>query len=144
VTDLELGQMILSNNRWHSVDMEPHVEAGIELIAAFHAEASGREQAGQGPLTGNSGGSFSSPLFDMRAYCWCDGEGEHRDGCPPNFHHHASGFRATWYKYNGRGGTQSRRISAREWSRIVVDCLTYIGTADPADLADDYDKQAQS
>lgn len=123
--NLELGQMLFSGQTFLDVDGDrfPYVGDGISTLDHFLAEALG-EDFGR---TGNEGvNEFTSSVFDMRGYCWCDGV-EHPDGCPLNFVHHASGFGVSWYKHLGRGVLISRAISAREWARILIQCLNHVG-----------------
>lgn len=122
---MELGQMLFSGQADYRIDADDHiyVQKGLVVLSSFLAEAKGTDEY---DLTGNVGGEFTSPEFDLRAYCWCDGD-QHPDGCPPNFYHHATGFGVSWYKYLGRGTLLSRHISARDWSRILIQCLNHVG-----------------
>lgn len=103
------------------------MNAGLEIIADAI-----RIKRGDGDdwssLTSNSGADpYESAVFAMRSYCWCDEEGEHADGCPPNFEHKASGLIVNWYKHSRRGRSQNKMVNQRDWMKIVRECLDDIG-----------------
>ena len=68
----------------------------------------------------------------MRSYCWCDGDIEgHGDGCPPNFEHRPSGLVVSWYKHVGRGSSQNRVVSVREWVDALGGCIREVLATTP-------------
>lgn len=129
--NLELGQLLLSNNDWH------HYEAywatdGLHIIAQVIAELRGEDpNGGWTTLTSNSGAEeFVNDIFEMRCYCWCDSNWEedpthpHFKGCPPNFLYKPNGMVMTWYKHAGRGITSNKKYpGARTWFQIVNQCI---------------------
>ena len=96
-------------------------ENGIYMIA----EAIQELRNDHYPISSNGGEMpYESNIFDMRSYCWCDGDRQgHEDGCPPNFQHHASGLVINWYKHCGRGITSNKTLSKKEWFNIIQDCI---------------------
>ena len=132
----ELGQMAFGAN-FHPVPMAGRVQAGL---ARLGAAAAPETDSGADP-TDNSGANFVNGVFAIRAFCWCDGNADgHAEGCPPNFDFAGGTFAlegtsepvvlaplvADWYKYLGRGGSQSRRVSGPEWARIEAVCAASI------------------
>lgn len=73
--------------------------------------------------TNNVGASadYENEVFAMRSYCWCDGEGTHEHGCPPNFEY--GELRISWYKYVGRGLSMNQEVSPGRWHDIFLACL---------------------
>ncbi len=71
----------------------------------------------------NCGDSFENDTFALRAYCWCDGEGEHENGCPPNFEYKTTNYRVTWYKHLGRGDSSNADMSKLETAHMITDCI---------------------
>lgn len=130
MAELELGQMLLSNNDWHQYDADWAVE-GLNMIAQVIAELRGEDPNGfRTLLTTNSGGEeFVNDVFEMRSYCWCDSgwedyEGSHAGGCPPNFLYKPTGLVITWYKHAGRGNTSNKKYpGARTWFEIIKHCI---------------------
>lgn len=128
--DLELGQILLSNNDWHRHDAYWATD-GLHMIAQVIAELRGDDpNSGWTTLTSNSGAEeFVNDIFEMRSYCWCDSgwedyEGPHPDGCPPNFIYKPTGMIVTWYKHAGRGATSNKKYpGARTWFEIVKHCI---------------------
>lgn len=115
----ELGQLAWSNSEWYEHEMESHVEAGIALLGLLIADGDWERDC-----TGNHGpaGNIESGAFEIRGYCWCDGEAAgHENGCPPNFKF--GDFECRWYKHLGRGSTQSRIMPFSEWRKIMSECL---------------------
>jgi len=118
----ELGQATFGNTAWHRLETQQHVEEGLCLLASLIKEVRGETY---GSLISNSGADpWEGEAFSLRAYCWCEGDAEgHEDGCPPNFEHHASGLIVCWYKHVGRGSSQNRALSVRDWVGIVGSCI---------------------
>ena len=124
----DLGQMAFSNTPWQQCEMQGHVEEGLCLLASLISEVRGTTY---GSLVSNTGDEpWESAAFAMRAYCWCDGD-RHPDGCPPNFEHYDSGLVANWYKHVGRGHSQNRAISVREWVNILGSCIREVNGVNP-------------
>lgn len=125
----ELGQMAFSNTPWRSVEMQWHVEEGLSLLACLIQEVRGDDSYGS--LVSNSGGEpWEGATFALRAYCWCDG-GQHPDDCPPNFEYRPAHFTACWYKHVGRGNSQSRALSVREWVDMLGWCIREVKAVHP-------------
>lgn len=118
----ELGQALFSNTPWRPVEAERHVIAGIDLLdELIPADV---ENAGGGRTQNSGAREFDNGIFEMRSYCWCDGEGDHEAGCPPNFRY--GDFEVCWYKHSHRGASQNRPMSLDEWHRVLTACLTSI------------------
>jgi hypothetical protein len=132
----ELGQMAFGAN-FEPVPMAGYVQAGL---ARLGAAAAAETDSGADP-TDNSGASLANGVFALRAFCWCDGGAAgHGEGCPSNFDFAGGTFAlegapepvalaplvADWYKYLGRGGSQSRQVSRSEWARIEAVCAASI------------------
>ena len=124
----ELGQMAFSNTPWQRIEMQGHVEEGLCLLASLIMEARGESY---GSLISNSGADpWEGATFALRSYCWCDGGNVgHEDGCPPNFEHYPSGLIANWYKHVGRGNSQNRALSVREWVNVLGSCIREVSGA---------------
>lgn len=119
----ELGQAAFGNTAWHNVETQTHVEEGLGLLASLIGEVRGNDAYGS--LVSNTGAeAWEGEVFAMRSYCWCDGGiAGHEDGCPPNFEHRPSGLVVTWYKHVGRGSSQNRAVSVREWVEVLGTCI---------------------
>ena len=142
MAELELGQMLTSNNNWHQHDADWATE-GLHMIAQVIAEFRGADPNGfRTTLTTNSGEEeFANDVFEMRSYCWC-GAGDvfgyeeeeeeeskhpHAKGCPPNFFYKPTGLTITWYKYAGRGTTANQEyLGAKQWFEIIKTCIESI------------------
>jgi hypothetical protein len=121
----ELGQALFSNSPSGEIELEEHVEAGINLLAKLVA---GGDWYSDSTVNVGPEADFDNGTFQMRAYCWCDGERPgHEDGCPPNFRH--GDFEARWYKHLHRGASQNRPMPAERWRRILIACLGSISSA---------------
>ena len=136
MANLELGQMVLSNNNWHQYDSYWATD-GLNMIAEVIAELRGKEHGTygwDGLLTSNSGAEdYVNDVFEMRSYCWCDATWEedpdhpHAHGCPPNFVYKPTGLIITWYKHANRGATSNKKYpGARTWFEIVNSCIRSI------------------
>lgn len=122
----ELGQMA-AGATFGTVQTPGYVTDGLHVLDALYAE---RFEGGQDlyARTANHGGApIVTPVFEMRAYCWCDGHTPgHEDGCPPNFLHRPSGFAAFWYKHAARGESCTADITAAEWAGILRECIDQV------------------
>ena len=120
-----------TNTPWQQIETQWHVQEGLSLLAALVQEARGDDSYGS--LVSNSGADpWEGEVFSLRAYCWCDGDkGGHDDGCPPNFEHHPSGLIVCWYKHVGRGSSQNRAVSVREWVNILGSCIREVNAVHP-------------
>lgn len=130
----ELGQLAFGAN-FHETPLAGHVRAGLARLGALAAPET---DSGADP-TDNTGASFENAVFSISAFCWCDGEGAgHEEGCPPNFEFAGGPFELNgkpvsieplvvdWYKYLGRGSTQSRKVTGSEWAKIEAICAVSI------------------
>lgn len=131
MTNLELGQVLLSNNDWHQYECN-WAQDGLNLIAEVIAELRGEKYSRygwDGLHTSNSGAEeYINDIFEMRSYCWCDPMFEdntvHPNGCPPNFLYKPTGLVITWYKHSGRSATSNKKYpGARTWFEIVKHCI---------------------
>jgi hypothetical protein len=127
---MELGQMLLSNNDWQEYECN-WAQEGLNVIAEVIAEIRGEQHSTygwDGLLTSNSGGEdYVNDVFEMRSYCWCYGEGDHENGCPPNFLYKPTGLVITWYKHAGRSATSNKRYpGARTWAEMISHCIKSI------------------
>lgn len=105
--------------------MQPSVERALRTLGE---EIADRDLVdGYNPMD-NSGAQYETPVFKVRAYCWCDGE-LHKDGCPPNFEWRD--FRACWYKHAGRGNSQNRKMKPREAAEMLRECLDSLPVGNP-------------
>lgn len=124
---MELGQMLLSNNNWHRYEADWATD-GLRMIAEIISESRGFSPDGWNDLTSNSGGDeFVNDVFEMRSYCWCEGDGNHENGCPPNFLYKKNGLTITWYKHAGRGITANMEYpGAKNWFKAINICIESI------------------
>jgi hypothetical protein len=121
----ELGQLLFSNGGVYRHEMQPHVEAGLDLLGLLV-----QPRVGHNPCVNHGGPEFTNDTFTIRSYCWCDGEREgHEENCPPNFV--CGDFAAAWYKHLGRGGTQSKPLSIHEWTAVMARCIDSLLRASP-------------
>lgn len=122
----ELGQYAFSNTPWEAYETPSYVTEGISLLGeclvGFEYDERGGELIASNPV-GNVSEWFSNMTFALRSYCWCDGDAEHEKGCPPNFHHYASGFKCYWYKHASRGESSNQMITPHMMSDIFIDCI---------------------
>lgn len=116
----ELGQAAFGGP-WEEIRMQGFVKSGLSALGEL---CKGGTDTGEDP-TSNTGAEFVNDVFELRSYCWCDGEGEHaEEGCPPNFKH--GDFEARWYKYLGRSGSQNRKLTAAEWDEMFEACVASV------------------
>lgn len=97
-------------------ELQPFVEAGLRYLGEMIAQ-----KTKQGNPCNNEGARFSNEVFSMNSFCWCDQEGSHAGGCPSNFE--CGDFSVDWYKYLGRGTTQSDSLTVEQWNEIFNKCL---------------------
>lgn len=129
--NVELGMLVCSNGDFHQYDAD-WATSGLVHLAEVIAE---RRNAGSTPpkygwplITGNCGEDpFENDVFALRTYCWCDGEGKHEEGCPPNFEYKPTGVEMSWYKHAGRGMTCNRtKPSMNRWFEVLSECIASI------------------
>lgn len=118
--DPELGQLF-SNSPWGDFETPRYVSDGISILGDMVSDGMYENDP-----TCNSGCEpFDNGTFQMRPYCWCDGEREgHDGGCPPNFVF--GELEARWYKHAKRGASQNRHVTREEWLEVLTTCLTSI------------------
>lgn len=97
----------------------------------------------KGLLVANYGEQpYESEIFDMRTYCWCDGEREgHEEECPPNFHYKPTNLIINWYKHCERGISANQDLSALDWFKIVQRCIESLECIDEVEAG--YKKLAE-
>jgi hypothetical protein len=138
---MELGQMLFSNS-----PMQEHEAYWASSGLAEIAEVIQEQRKDIGLLVSNYGEApYESNVFDMRTYCWCDGEGEgHEQGCPPNFHYKPTNLIINWYKHCERGITSNQILGVTAWYKIVHDCLKALdGDTATLERDDDHDSRRE-
>lgn len=118
---------MFSHGGWENILTPQYVDVGIRLIG--DAISNGDDSIN--PTHNIGGEAFTNDVFQMEAYCWCDGErAGHERQCPPNFF-----FPGTteiepviirWYKHSTRGTTINREVSREEWWKILRACMDSI------------------
>lgn len=128
----ELGQALSSNTPWKAHELSRSQSEDLNELAEAIGRHRGDYQEGWGSLASNSGSEeYTGPVFDMRCYCWCDGDRPgHEESCPPNFHHHATGIQVAWYKHAGRGASINQKISSAHWKRVIAECRDSVPITD--------------
>ena len=128
----ELGQLA-SGAAFSNIPTPHYVTDGFALLDALYAERFEGGQNLHARVANHGGQPIVTDVFELRAYCWCDGlREEHEDGCPPNFIHHPTGFQAHWYKHAERGQTCSDNLPAAAWAEILAECAQSIQQLPPA------------
>lgn len=129
----EIGQACFSNTEWQEYEMPTDLQLALELLGSLLAglpdERGEGEKVSRPGVGHNCANSFANNTFAMRDYCWCDGD-LHPDGCPPNFHHYASGVRCAWYKHLGRSPSVNVEVSPWMAAEILVDCIESLKRGD--------------
>jgi hypothetical protein len=115
----ELGQMLLTNSPWQEKPLSAAVRNVIVAIDAVLVEYGYAKHS----YVSNNGGWYLNDTFQIRAYCWCDGDA-HPDGCPPNFAWRD--LRVAWYKHIDRGESMNRDLSAKELVEMLNECISSI------------------
>ena len=100
---------------------ESLVECSIRALALLISSKTGINPIEESP-------GFSNDVFEIRPYCWCDGDEPNHveDGCPLNFYHKESGLSVSWYKHLGRDMHVDDEITSAKWADILEDCLKSI------------------
>jgi hypothetical protein len=125
----ELGQLVYGQP-FLQYEMPQHVEDMLRVLGDTIAEL---EFTGvDNSPCNNSGERFTCDLFEMHAYSWSD------DGQEYNFLYKGNNqpleiergdqFKASWYKYLGRGSTVNCDINTVEMYYIFSDCMEYLLT----------------
>ena len=125
---MELGQMLLSNTPPQEYEADWATD-GLRMIAEVISESRGLDPNGWNELTSNSGQEdFINDVFEMRSYCWCEGDSKgHEGGCPPNFLYKPNGLTITWYKHAGRGVRANMEYpGAKNWFKAISKCIESI------------------
>lgn len=125
---MELGQLCFSN----AIPCEYNMSAGVEDMIAAIGEILVEEKIVEANPCDNIGcvGNFENNVFVIRGYCWCDGDlVGHENGCPPNFEFKPTKFCADWYKYLGRGSSQSAKLKRKDVEEMRKMCLDSLKTA---------------
>lgn len=101
-----------------SCKLQDFVSDGLRYLGSAIAE-----KYKQGNPCGNEGAHFENEVFSMHSFCWCDQDpgSPHEEGCPDNFS--CGDFSVDWYKYLGRGTSQSHSLTFEQWSEIFTKCL---------------------
>jgi len=119
----ELGQLA-TGATFTTVSTPHYVTDGFTILDALYAERFEGGQDLHARVANHGGEPIVNDVFEMRAYCWCDGEAAgHEDGCPPNFTHHRTGFQAFWYKHAQRSATCNVSPTAVEWAEVLRECI---------------------
>ncbi|MCW1431363.1 hypothetical protein [Novosphingobium sp. JCM 18896] len=116
----ELGQMLFGQPG-QSLSVPTELEAAMDALqnvfGALHPKL-------YNPW-GNSGARYRWSCFEAHAYDWGD------DEQPFNFKWRD--FIVSWYKYNGRGMSRNRKMSAAELAEMLRECMTAMLTEQPVD-----------
>lgn len=119
----ELGQMLFGNTEYFEHEVPPFIESCLDALGDLVSNGVYADNP-----TSNTGAAFSNDTFQMRSYCWCDGELDgHQDGCPPNFVF--GDLAITWYKHSHRGASMSREVTFQEWLPIFMKCVNSLEAA---------------
>lgn len=119
----ELGQLV-TGAAFERHTTPHYVTAGFTVLDALYAERFEGGSDLHARIANHGGSPIVTETFEMRPYCWCDGEREgHEEGCPPNFVHHPSGFSAYWYKHAERSETCSAVLTPLEWASVLRECI---------------------
>lgn len=129
MSSIELGQLLISNTPVQSYEANWATD-GLHMIAQVIAESRGEDPlGGWTTLTSNSGSTeYVNDVFEMRSYCWCDGERKgHEKECPPNFVFNKYKVNITWYKHAGRGITCNKEFPGmKKWFEVISECIRSI------------------
>lgn len=121
--DPELGQL-LTGATFTQTPTPHYVTAGFSILDALYADLFEGGKDHHARVANHGGSPIITDTFEMRPYCWCDGETEgHEEGCPPNFVHHPSGFQAHWYKHAERGETCNQAPTPLQWAAVLRQCI---------------------
>lgn len=72
------------------------------------------------------GTKATTPVFEMRPYCWCEEEAcGVCNGETPNFRHIPSGLEVRWYKYIGRG-VEVKHGATADLGEVERECMASI------------------
>lgn len=126
----EIGQVAFGNTEWFEHNPAPYESGLVSVLGGLVIGAPDEVPGytiGASPCV-NAAAAFANDTFAIRAYCWCDGNrhpgpDEGGPGCPPNFHHYATDYRMSWYKYAGRGESTNKPVSVWEMVKIFEDCV---------------------
>lgn len=144
MTEPELGQLLFTNSSIRDFEVPHYAKNDLSDLAERVARSRGDWQFGWGSLTSNSGADdYANKVFSMTSYCWCEGDGEHEDECPPNFEHLSSGLKINWYKHIGRGTTANLEIQRSVWRKIIDECLESVGFSEEQALAQAREESAK-
>jgi len=126
----ELGQMIFTNTPMQEYSVPDWLEALLMGLWAEieRVEWNNTQEVVDNPFS-NTGAEYKTDKFEVKAYCWCDGE-RHENGCPPNFLYKPTGFIVNWYKHLGRGASMNRKITPKEATKMFDDCLKSVRKAE--------------
>lgn len=115
----ELGQL-LRDDSYGEVEASDLCVAVLSSIANEVTRVMGNREQRPVYMGSNGGEEFIADAFEMRDYCWCEGD-RHPGGCPPNFRWRD--FEARWYKHLGRSTSCNREITSDELAVMLTDCL---------------------
>lgn len=116
----ELGQMVFGQPH-KQLSVPAEVEAVMDALqSAFYTLHPKLDN----PFS-NSGARYRWSCFEVYAYDWGD------DEQPFNFKWRD--FVVCWYKYNGRGMSRNRKISAAELGVMLRECMGAMLSEDPVD-----------
>jgi len=113
----EIGQAVFGAP-WREFECPDFVRSGLEYLDNEIRRVEGNNGREYSSPLANSGASFQTPIFEMRAYYWGD---EEEESCKPNFE--CGDFEISWYKYFGRGTTMNQDVDANGFAKILDRCL---------------------
>ena len=118
----ELGQWAFSNSEFLEAPVSELFTAALVALAGEISRVMWNSTQEEFHIGSNYGEQFIAPVFEMRDYCWCDGElAGHENACPPNFQWRD--VKVNWYKHMGRGMSANRDVPPEEIAEMLVECL---------------------
>lgn len=122
----ELGQWAFSNSEFLEAPVSELFTAALVALAREIDRVMWNSTQEEFHIGSNCGEQFIAPVFEMRDYCWCDGElAGHGKTCPPNFQWRD--VKVNWYKHMGRGCPQTGMCRRRKLQRCWWSALRRLG-----------------
>jgi hypothetical protein len=118
----ELGQWAFSNGVFHEHEVPPIWLAALEYLCGQIEIAMWNATQERYRIGSNCAEEFLAGVFEMRDYCWCDGDRlGHEVGCPPNFRWRD--VEINWYKHLGRGMSANVELSPESAQQMLAECV---------------------
>lgn len=106
----ELGQSCFGQP-WQELDCNIDLERAITSIGNSIALLKGIDSP-----CGNNGERYKNDVFEIESYSWDDTTDQ-----PYNFKY--KDIEVSWYKYAGRGMTMNRKVTKKEITNLLRDCM---------------------